>query len=155
VLTLREKGKQLECKLRELIEFGEENDAISEKLHRLTLALVGARDAEAVIEALYFTCARILPCRTRCCGCGPRRSHPQLPEFGEVSAEARDFAASLASPYCSTHAMVDTGAWFWRTGATAALACLRRVEAGQARSGCSRWRARTPSASIRRWARCI
>src|SRR5688572_24498421 len=54
VLTLREKGKQLEGKLRELIEFGEENDAISEKLHRLTLALVGARDAETVIEALYF-----------------------------------------------------------------------------------------------------
>src|SRR5450759_514333 len=54
ILTLREKGKQLEGKLRELIEFGEKNDAIGEKLHRLTLTLISARDVEAVIEALYF-----------------------------------------------------------------------------------------------------
>jgi uncharacterized protein len=32
ILTLRDRGKQLEGKLRELIEFGEENDAIGEKL---------------------------------------------------------------------------------------------------------------------------
>ena len=31
ILTLRDKSKQLEDKLRELIEFGEENDAIGEK----------------------------------------------------------------------------------------------------------------------------
>ena len=112
VLTLREKGKQLECKLRELIEFGEENDAISEKLHRLTLALVGARDAEAVIDALYFHLREDFAVPHTVLRVWTEWAHPQLPEFGEVSAEARDFAASLASPYCSTHAMVDTGAWF-------------------------------------------
>src|SRR3990167_9253174 len=35
VLTLREKSKVLETKLSELIRFGEENDAIGEKMHRL------------------------------------------------------------------------------------------------------------------------
>src|SRR3972149_4876458 len=35
VLTLREKTKVLETKLSELIRFGEENDAIGEKMHRL------------------------------------------------------------------------------------------------------------------------
>ena len=54
ILTLRDKSRQLEDKLRELIEFGEENDAIGEKLHRPTQALVGARDVEGVISALYF-----------------------------------------------------------------------------------------------------
>src|SRR5574340_863051 len=36
ILTLREKGKQLENKLREIIQFGEQNDAIGEKMHRIT-----------------------------------------------------------------------------------------------------------------------
>src|SRR4051812_41018936 len=54
ILTLRDKSKQLEDKLRELITFGEENDAIGEKVHRLTLALVAARDIERLIAALHF-----------------------------------------------------------------------------------------------------
>ena len=29
-----------------------------------------------------------------------------------ASTEARKFAESLNGPYCSTHAMLDTGAWF-------------------------------------------
>jgi len=33
-----------------------------------------------------------------------------------VSAAAREFATGLASPYCSGHAMVDTGGWFGDPG---------------------------------------
>ena len=40
VLALREKNKVLEAKLGELIQFGEENDAIGAKMHRLALALL-------------------------------------------------------------------------------------------------------------------
>lgn len=112
ILTLREKGKVLEGKLHELIEFGEENDAIGEKLHRLTLALVTARDAEAVIGALYFNLREDFAVPHTVLRLWSQGTHPELPEFGEVSAESRDFAASLANPYCSTHAMVDTAAWF-------------------------------------------
>jgi len=53
-LALREKTKLLEGKLSELIQFGEENDAISEKVHRLAVALVGARDFPALTRSLYF-----------------------------------------------------------------------------------------------------
>lgn len=112
ILTLREKSKQLEGKLRELIEFGEENDAISEKLHRLTLALMGARDAEAVIQALYFNLREDFAVPHIVLRLWPEGAHPPLPEFGEVSAESRAFAESLANPYCSAHAMVDTAVWF-------------------------------------------
>src|SRR5256885_16702289 len=41
-VALREKLKLAEGKLGELIQFGEENDAISEKVHRLSTALVGS-----------------------------------------------------------------------------------------------------------------
>jgi uncharacterized protein YigA (DUF484 family) len=53
-LALREKLKLLEGKLSELVHFGEENDAISEKVHRLAVALVGARDFPALTQSLYF-----------------------------------------------------------------------------------------------------
>ena len=53
-LALREKTRLLEGKLSELIQFGEENDAISEKVHRLAAALVGARDFPALTRSLYF-----------------------------------------------------------------------------------------------------
>jgi hypothetical protein len=112
IATLRDKGKQLEGKLRELIEFGEENDAISEKMHRLTLALLAARDAGGVIDALYFNLREDFAVPHTVMRLWPSGAHSQLPEFDAVSATAREFAESLASPYCSAHAMVDTGGWF-------------------------------------------
>ena len=53
-LSLRERVKLLEGKLSELIQFGEENDAISEKVHRVSSALLGAKNFAAVVHALYF-----------------------------------------------------------------------------------------------------
>lgn len=53
-VALREKVRALEARLSELIRFGEENDAISEKVHRLAVALVGARDFPALVRSLYF-----------------------------------------------------------------------------------------------------
>jgi len=53
-IALREKLKVLEGRLAELLQFGEENDAISERVHRLSVALAGARDFPALAAALYF-----------------------------------------------------------------------------------------------------
>jgi uncharacterized protein YigA (DUF484 family) len=53
-LALREKVKALEGRLGELIRFGGENDAISEKVHRLAVALVAARDFAALAHSLSF-----------------------------------------------------------------------------------------------------
>src|ERR1700704_1713322 len=53
-VALRDKARLLEGKLGELIRFGEENDAISEKVQRLAVALVGARDFPALAHSLYF-----------------------------------------------------------------------------------------------------
>jgi uncharacterized protein YigA (DUF484 family) len=53
-VALREKVKLLEGKLAEIIKFADENDAISEKVHRLSVALSGARDFPALAHSLYF-----------------------------------------------------------------------------------------------------
>lgn len=112
ILTLREKGKQLEDKLRELIEFGEQNDVISEKMHRLTLAMIAASDAEATVQTLYFHLREDFAVPHTAIRLWPQWDHPQTPEFAEVSMASRDFAASLANPYCCAKAMVDTADWF-------------------------------------------
>ncbi len=54
ILALRDKVKLLEGKLGELVQFGEENDAIGEKVHRLSAALIGAGDFAGTAQALYF-----------------------------------------------------------------------------------------------------
>src|SRR6185312_4911510 len=53
-VALREKVKLLEGKLAEIIKFAEENDAIGEKVHRLSVALGGGRDFPALVHSLYF-----------------------------------------------------------------------------------------------------
>jgi uncharacterized protein YigA (DUF484 family) len=53
-VALREKLRALEGRLAELIRFGEDNDQISEKVHRLAVAMVGARDFPALVRSLYF-----------------------------------------------------------------------------------------------------
>ena len=52
LIAMRDKVRMLENKLAELIQFGEENDGISEKLHALTLALVTASQPLDVATAL-------------------------------------------------------------------------------------------------------
>jgi uncharacterized protein YigA (DUF484 family) len=54
ILGLRDKTKTLEAKLSELVRLGAENDAISEKVHRLSLALMGAKDFASCVQAVYF-----------------------------------------------------------------------------------------------------
>lgn len=52
VLSMRDKVQMLEGKLAELILFGEENDSISEKMHKLTLDIIRATDLPAMFAAL-------------------------------------------------------------------------------------------------------
>jgi hypothetical protein len=52
VLVLREKHAALEHKLKELIENGRANDAIADRMHRLSRRLLRARDLASVIAAL-------------------------------------------------------------------------------------------------------
>ena len=54
ILSLRDRTKTLEAKLAELVRLGAENDAISEKVHRLSLALIGASDFASCVQAVYF-----------------------------------------------------------------------------------------------------
>lgn len=117
ILTLREKNKQLEGKLREVIQFGEENDAISEKVHRIAIALLGASDIRGVLNAVYLNLREDFAVPHVSLRVWRANSHAGLPEFGPVSDASREFASSLTHPYCSGHAMVDTAGLFGEASA--------------------------------------
>src|SRR5262245_11835987 len=116
ILTLRDRSKQLEGKLREVIQFGEENDAISEKVHRISLALLAAQDVRGVLNALYLSLREDFAVPHVALRAWRGNSQHGLSEFEAVSESTREFAASLAHPYCSAHAMVDTAGLFGDAG---------------------------------------
>ncbi len=133
ILTLREKSKMLEGKLAELIQFGEENDAIGERMHRLCFALLAAGDAQAMLQALYYnlredfaiphTALRIW------------HSDPgglAGPEFAPVSEELRQYAGSLEHAYCGADANPEVLSWFGDTGAQLrSFACVPLRDVGR------------------------
>ncbi|MGB7502560.1 MAG: DUF484 family protein [Azonexus sp.] len=113
MLTLRDKNRQTESKLAELIAFGEENDQISEKVHRLAVGLIAVETFSAVIHLLNFHLRDdfavphvALRLWKKPEGVG------DLPEFALVAEELKVFADTLAHPYCGSTSGFGTTAWF-------------------------------------------
>ncbi len=113
MLTLREKNRQLEHKLAELINYGEENDAISEKVHRLSVGLIAAETFQAVIHLLNFHLRDdfAVPHVALRLWHKPEGIE-DLPEFAAVSEELQVFAETLSRPYCGSTAGFGTQSWF-------------------------------------------
>lgn len=113
ILTLREKNKILENKLTELIQFGEENDKLSEKIHHLAVALLGEHQLESVIDMI---CASLeeqfgVPHVTLRLW-GQENRLDGRPEFTDVNQELKEFAKAMNTPYCGQHAVYEVDHWF-------------------------------------------
>jgi uncharacterized protein YigA (DUF484 family) len=110
ILTLRERGKQLETKLREVIQFGEENDAIGEKVHRLALALLAARDLEAVTTVVNYNLREDFSVPHVSIRAWHANGAVQAETLNPAGDATRDFAGKLAGPHCAQHAAEGTSA---------------------------------------------
>jgi uncharacterized protein YigA (DUF484 family) len=110
VLTLRDKARTLEGKLTELIQFGEENDVISEKVHRLCVAMLSARTLDTLLHELFYNLREDFAIPRAALrswrGAGDRA------EFGAVSDELRDYVASLGAPFCGPNTNFEVASWF-------------------------------------------
>ena len=112
MLTLREKNRTTESKLAELIAFGEENDAISEKVHRLAVALIAAETFQAVIHLLNFHLRDDFSVPHVALRLWDKpEGIEDLPEFAAVSEELQVFAETLARPYCGSTVGFGTASW--------------------------------------------
>ncbi|MDQ6618817.1 MAG: DUF484 family protein [Pseudomonadota bacterium] len=113
IIALRERNTELENRLRELVQFGSENDATSEKLHRSTLALFAAPDLETTLAVLYqsltddFTVPQVA---CRLWGKVPEQSY--LPELAATSHELRQYTDQLGAPYCGPTPPFEARDWF-------------------------------------------
>lgn len=129
ILTLREKAKLLEAKLGEMIRFGEENDAIGEKAHRLATALAGARDFAAARRALYTHLGEDFAVPHVALRLWNLPAQAEAAEFAEVNEQTRIFAAGLVQPFCGANAGFEAAEWFGEAGShvrSVALVPLRR-----------------------------
>jgi uncharacterized protein YigA (DUF484 family) len=126
ILTLREKSRLLEGKFAELIRFGEENDAIGEKMHRLCLALISTGDIQGTLQSLYYNLGEDfavphVAVRVWHSGFGTLAGS----EFAPVSDELREYAASLKHPFCGPSANPEVASWFGEAAAQlSSFACM-------------------------------
>ncbi len=103
LLTLRERVKELEKKLHELLEFAKDNDALQLKVHQFNCALFGAQDLAALQGLVVQNMRDVFAV-----------PHVALQLWTDhaPSSEVLSFADEHPLPVCAHHAVHDTLPWF-------------------------------------------
>jgi len=112
LIAMRDKVRMLENKLAELIQFGEENDGISEKLHALTLALVTASQPQDVAAALAIHLRDGFAVPHHALRVWTLTGEPMPGLDQPVSQTARDVVAAMPHPVCGSLAVPEASDWF-------------------------------------------
>lgn len=113
LVAVREKARLLEDKLHELIVYGEENDAVGEKVHRLACRLIAAPSLDATLDTLYLDLLdhfAVPHVAVRLWNVA--EENPDTKEFAPVAPEMKQFVEQMAAPYCGHHAVYESQAWF-------------------------------------------
>jgi uncharacterized protein YigA (DUF484 family) len=125
VLTLRERARALETRLAELLEVGEENDAIGEKIHRLCLALLAVTDLPSMLAALYYNLREDFAVPHTALRVWREGGSHDLAEFRGVSEDMKRHAAALAQPFCGPSGNAEAAAWFGEAAShVRSVACM-------------------------------
>ena len=128
-VALREKNKSLEGKLGELLQFGEENEAISEKVHRLSVALLGARDFPSLVSSLYFHLREDFAVPHVALRVWGKSVPADFDEARAVDEAQRRQVDALGAPQCGPAAGNPFVPWFGESGAR--LGSVALVPLGQ------------------------
>ncbi len=122
---LREKIRGLEGKIIEMIRNGQENVAISDKLHRWTrvlfLTLNEARLPSVLVDELKEQFL-IPQAAVRVWRAGANFAEEDF--AANVSEDLKSFAASLSLPYCGLNGGFEAASWFGDPGSVTSLAMI-------------------------------
>ncbi len=122
---LRERIKGLELKIVEMIRHGQENMAITDRLHRWTrqlwLTAVPARLPGVAVDELKH---QFLIPQAAMRLWDLDEGHSAMPFAQPVSADAKSFAASLSLPYCGAHNGFEAATWLDDAASVASLALI-------------------------------
>lgn len=112
LIALRDKLRMLEGKLAELIQFGEENDGISEKLHAMSLAMVTATQPQDIVAALAIHLRDGFAVPHHVLRVWTLTGEPMPGLDAPVPQTARDATAALTHPVCGALAIPEASDWF-------------------------------------------
>jgi len=122
---LRDKIKGLEAKIIEIIRNGQENLALTDKLHRWTRSIMLTESPAAVPEVLVGELKHLfLIPQAGIRVWGADDAFAALPCAQPVGDDARSFASSLAVPYCGVNAGFEAALWLDDPSAVTSLALI-------------------------------
>jgi len=114
-LAQRDRIRVLETKLNELLQFGEENDAIGDKVHRLSLGLLAAQNFDILLQLLTHNLREDFQVPH----VGVRLwTYPKNSEdsgnvvFQPVDSALNHWVQNLAAPYCGHKPGLNLDSWF-------------------------------------------
>jgi uncharacterized protein YigA (DUF484 family) len=118
IVTLRDKNHILQDKLRELIKFGEENDVISEKMHRLAIALLAFTHLNDFLCGLNSILrdnfsvphVELRLWNVKCDGI-------EMSKFITTNADIHASINNLLHPYCGPQLTDEIKGWFGESAA--------------------------------------
>lgn len=112
VLSLRDKSQKLEGTLRDLVNFGEQNDVTSERMHRMTLAMLAAPDMLSLLQTIDSHLQQDFALDASAVRVWGGGEGSIVTEHDSASAQTRVFGESLSGPQLSAQPLFETGIWF-------------------------------------------
>jgi len=103
LVALREKNKEQEKTLREMIAVAQDNDALQHKVHEFVVALFAGRDLDTLQEMIPHLLSEIF---------AVPHTVLRLWQSNPPSAEVLAFADAQKQPVCLHHPAHDTANWF-------------------------------------------
>jgi uncharacterized protein YigA (DUF484 family) len=129
-LAQRDRIRVLEVKLSDLMRFGEENDATSNKIHRLSLGMLATQSFEILMQLLEHNLREdfsIPHIGIRLWAAPHDPSIAAHKAFQAVDEELQSWTQGLVEPYCGHRPGLELDNWFGETPApkSFALTALR------------------------------
>lgn len=113
--ALREKMRTLEGKLLDLLAYGETNDVIGERMHRLTCAILETTNFASLITTVVNNLRddfQVPHVAIRLWANAKSGDDANLVQFAKVTTDFQEWANDLTSPYCGHQPGMDVSAWF-------------------------------------------
>lgn len=133
---LRDKIRGLEKRIMEMIRHSQDNEAISERLHRWVRAVLLAHDNATLPEVMLDSLRDLFLIPQAGVRIWGTEAHPLRAELNTltcaqlVSDDARSFAASLNQPYCGLNAGFEASKWLEDASTISSLALIPLHHAG-------------------------
>lgn len=113
MLALRDRNRTLEGKLSELIQFGEDNDVIGERMQRLCVSLIAADCLIAVLRAAHYQLRDDFSVpHVAICFWDQPVMLPEVPPYIVVDDALQVLGETLAQAYCGGTQGFESARWF-------------------------------------------